>query len=249
MDLGLTGRVALVMGASSGMGRAVAAELVTEGARVAAVSSSRERIEAAAAEIGATPFVASTDDPAALGELVTGVEAQLGPVEILVTNTGGPPAADDPLSLAADQWEAAYRNLVLAPLALVKRVAPGMKERGFGRIVNVSSTAVVEPIPNLMLSNSHRTATLAAFKTIARDLAPHGVTVNTVLPGRIATDRLGQLYGSLEVAEQVAAQEVPAGRLGTVAEYAAVVVFLCSGRASYVTGSAPRVDGGLTRSM
>lgn len=249
MNLGLKDRVALVMGASSGMGRAVAAELVAEGARVAAVSSSRQRIEAAAAAIGATPLVASTDDPAALGQLVTDVERLLGPVEVLVTNTGGPPAADDPLSLTPDQWETAYRNLVLAPLALIERVAPGMKHRGWGRIVNVSSTAVVEPIPVLMLSNAHRTAALAAFKTIARDLAPHGVTVNTVLPGRIATERLGQLYGSLDEAERVAAQEVPAARLGTAEEFAAMVTFLCSDRASYITGIAPRVDGGLTRSM
>jgi 3-oxoacyl-[acyl-carrier protein] reductase len=249
MDLGLQGKIALVMGASSGMGRAVAAELVAEGARVAVASSSAERVEAAAREIGATAFTANTADGESLDRLVTDVEEQLGPVAILVTNTGGPPAADDPLSLDEQQWRDAYQHLVLAPLRLIERVAPGMRERGFGRIVNISSTSVVEPIPNLMLSNAHRTATLAAFKTIARQLAPHGITLNTVLPGRIATDRLGQLYGTLDAAQQAAASEVPAGRLGTPEEFAAMVVFLCSERASYVTGSAPRVDGGLTRSL
>lgn len=249
MDLGLQDRVALVVGASSGMGRAVAAELVAEGALVAAASSSLERITATAAQIGATPFAADTADLLSLERLVNDVEQSLGPVEILVTNTGGPPAAADPQSLSEQQWRDAYQHLVLAPLRLVELVTPGMKQRSYGRIVNISSTSVVEPIPNLMLSNAHRTATLAAFKTIARDLAPHGVTLNTVLPGRIATDRLGQLYGSLEAAEEVARQEIPAGRLGTPEEFAAMVVFLCSRRASYITGTAPRVDGGLTRSM
>ncbi|MBJ7348967.1 MAG: SDR family oxidoreductase, partial [Thermoleophilaceae bacterium] len=164
-------------------------------------------------------------------------------------NTGGPPPNGDPLEMTPAQWEAAYRTLVLAPMALIERVVPGMKERGFGRIVNVSSTSVREPIPNLMLSNVHRSAALAAFKTVARDLAPHGITVNTVLPGRIATDRLGQLYGSLDNAQEVAAGEIPIGRLGTPQEYAAMVVFLCSNQAAYVTGTAPRVDGGLTRSV
>jgi 3-oxoacyl-[acyl-carrier protein] reductase len=249
MDLGLQDRVALVVGASSGMGRAVAAELAAEGARVAAVSSSTERVTKAAAQIGATPFTADTADLASLERLVGEVEQSVGPVEILVTNTGGPPAADDPLSLSEDQWRDAYEHLVLAPLRLVELVTPGMKQRGYGRVVNISSTSVVEPIPNLMLSNAHRSAALAAFKTIARDLAPHGVTLNTVLPGRIATDRLGRLYGSLDAAQEVAREEIPVGRLGTPAEFAAMVVFLCSQRASYITGTAPRVDGGLTRSM
>ncbi|MBJ7347695.1 MAG: SDR family oxidoreductase [Thermoleophilaceae bacterium] len=249
MDLGLKDRVALVMGASSGMGKAVAAGLIAEGARVAIASSSPERIAKAAAELGATAFVADANDREAMTALIDEVQLQLGPIEILITNTGGPPPNGDPLEMTPAQWEAAYRTLVMAPMALIERVVPGMKERGFGRIVNVSSTSVREPIPNLMLSNVHRSAALAAFKTVARDLAPHGITVNTVLPGRIATDRLGQLYGSLDNAQEVAAGEIPAGRLGTPQEYAAMVVFLCSDQAAYVTGTAPRVDGGLTRSV
>jgi 3-oxoacyl-[acyl-carrier protein] reductase len=124
-----------------------------------------------------------------------------------------------------------------------------MRERGFGRILNVSSTSVREPIPVLMLSNSHRAATLAAFKTLARQLAPDGITLNTILTGRIATDRLKENYGSLEEAQRAAESEVPARRLGTVDELAAVAAFLCSGPASYVTGEAIRVDGGMTRAI
>jgi 3-oxoacyl-[acyl-carrier protein] reductase len=123
---------------------------------------------------------------------------------------------------------------------------PGMQERGFGRVVNVASSTVREPSPTLMLSNTHRAATLAAFKTISRDVAADGVTVNSVLPGRIATDRLFDLFGSKEVAEAIGAAEVPAERLGTPEEFAAAVVFLCSARASYITGTALLVDGGMT---
>jgi 3-oxoacyl-[acyl-carrier protein] reductase len=138
---------------------------------------------------------------------------------------------------------------VLSPINLVEAVVPGMRERGFGRILNVSSTAVREPIAPLMLSNSHRSATLAAFKTLARQLAGDGITLNTILTGRIATDRIIGNYGSLESAERAAAQEVPVGRLGTVDELAAVAAFLCSGPASYVTGEAVRVDGGMTHAV
>jgi 3-oxoacyl-[acyl-carrier protein] reductase len=128
-------------------------------------------------------------------------------------------------------------------------VIPGMRERGWGRIVNVSSTTVREPIDGLMLSNAHRTATLGAFKTISRQVAADGVTLNTLLTGRIATDRILDMAGSREAAEQAARDQVPAGRLGTVEEYAAVAVFLCSEPASYVTGSALPVDGGLLGSL
>jgi 3-oxoacyl-[acyl-carrier protein] reductase len=134
-------------------------------------------------------------------------------------------------------------------MAMIERVMPGMRERGFGRVVNVASTSVREPIPVLMLSNAHRSALLAAFKTLAREVARDGVTVNTVLPGRIATDRIIDMAGSREVAEEAAHHQVPAGRLGTVEEFAAVATFLCSTRASYVTGAAVRVDGGLTQSI
>ena len=132
-------------------------------------------------------------------------------------------------------------------MALVERAIPGMRERGFGRIVSVSSSAVREPIPVLMLSNTHRSGLLAAFKTISRQVAGDGVTLNSVLPGRIATDRLADTQGSLEGAEEAAKEQVPAGRLGRVEEMAAAAAFLCSEGASYITGQALLVDGGLTQ--
>jgi 3-oxoacyl-[acyl-carrier protein] reductase len=249
MDLGLEGRVALVNGASKGMGRAIAEQLTAEGARVAISSRSQERIDEAAEVIGGRGYVHDSADLDAASTLVDRVEADLGPLDVLVTNTGGPPGGPDPLGFERDQWEAAYRTLVLSPMALIEAALPGMRERRFGRIVNVVSTSVREPIPNLMLSNVHRASMLAAFKTVARQVAGDGVTLNSALPGRIATARLGELMGSLEQAEEQAAEEVPAGRLGTVEEFAAAAVFLCSAPASYITGVALLVDGGLTRSI
>jgi 3-oxoacyl-[acyl-carrier protein] reductase len=249
MDLGLKGRVALVTGASKGLGYAIAAGLVAEGAVVAITSRSRERIDAAAGAIGAHGFVHDSADLDAVPGLVAEVESALGPIAVLVTNTGGPPPGPDPLGFTRDQWQAAYDDLVLAPLALVTAILPGMRERGFGRIVNVMSSAVREPLPGLMLSNSHRAATLAAFKTISREAAADGVTLNSVLPGRIGTDRLYGLYGSADAAAAGAKADIPAGRVGTPEEFAAAAVFLCSGPASYITGQALAVDGGLLRSI
>jgi 3-oxoacyl-[acyl-carrier protein] reductase len=248
MDLGIDGRVALVTGASKGIGRGIAAALAAEGVRVAVSSRSKERIEATASEIGATPFVHDTTDLDAVPGLLEGVERELGPVDILVANTGGPPFGD-PLGFSREQWEDAYRELMLGPIALIEHALPGMRERGFGRVVSVASSTVREPVPFLMLSNAHRSGLLAALKTIARHVAGDGVTVNSVLPGRIATDRLADPSGSLEAAEQAARDTIPARRLGTVEEFAAVVAFLCSTRASYVTGTAILVDGGLTSSI
>jgi 3-oxoacyl-[acyl-carrier protein] reductase len=249
MDLGLNGKVALVTGASKGIGRAIAAELVAEGALVAIASRSRERIEATASDIGAVAFVHDGADLDGAAPLVASVEERLGPIDILVCNTGGPPGGPDALGFTREQWQAAYTTLVLAPMALIDAVVPGMRERGFGRVLNVASAGVREPIPNLMLSNAHRISMVNAFKTLASQIAAAGVTLNTVLPGRIDTDRLGELYGSREAAAASAAQEVPAGRLGTVEEFAAVATFLCSERASYVTGETVAVDGGMTRSV
>jgi 3-oxoacyl-[acyl-carrier protein] reductase len=246
MDLGLDGRVALVTGASRGIGFGVARTLAAEGASVAMSSATRERIEAAAAQIGARPYVHDTMDLDAAPRLVERVEQEVGPVDVLVVNTGGPPGGE-PLEFTRDQWRDAHRELMLGPMALIEAALPGMRERGFGRVLNISSSAAREPIPNLMLSSAHRSGMLATFKTLSRAVAADGVTLNTILPGRIATDRLTHLYGSLEQAEAVAREEVPAGRLGTVDEIAAAAAFLCSEQGSYVTGVALLVDGGLTR--
>ena len=250
MDLGIDGRIALVTGASKGLGLGIAKALAAEGARVAMSSRSQERIEAAAAEVpGARAFVHDNADVDGGDRLIDTVQDELGAVEILVVNTGGPPPGD-PLSFTGEQWEAAYRSLVRSPMALIERTVPAMRERGWGRIVNVSSDAVREPIPYLMLSNAHRSATLAAFKTLARQLAGDGITLNTVLAGTIATDRLIELGGgSRETVEENAREQVPAGRLGRVEEFAAAAAFLCSDAASYITGVALAVDGGLLRSV
>jgi 3-oxoacyl-[acyl-carrier protein] reductase len=249
MDLGLEGRVALVMGASSGIGRGIAAVLAREGARVAIVSRSLERLEEAAAEIGggATPFVADASDPERLAALPGEVVAALGPVDILVANTGGPPFGGA-LDHGLDEWERAYRSLVLAPRVLAGAVVPGMRERGWGRIINVGSITTREPNPALNLSNSHRMAAVGFLKTLASEVAADGVTVNTVATGRFATDRLADHGGSLEGAEAAARTEVPAGRLGRPEEYGDLVAFLCSERAAYLTGTVIPIDGGLLRS-
>jgi len=247
VDLGLAGRVALVTGASAGIGRAVAARLVAEGARVAISSRSAERVGAAAEAIGARPYVWDSADLDGAGALVARVTRDLGPVEVLVCNTGGPPPAADPLAVGTDAWEAAHRTLLLAPLALIRAALPAMCARGWGRILNVGSTTVREPNPALVLSNAERAGALAALKTLARQVAADGVTVNTLMPGRILTDRLADLAGSAGAAEAAARRDVPAGRAGTPEEFAAVAAFLCGVPASYVTGVALPVDGGLLR--
>jgi 3-oxoacyl-[acyl-carrier protein] reductase len=250
MDLGLTGRVALVTGASQGIGRAVAAELAAEGARVAMASRSRERIEEAAAQIGAEPFVHDVADLDAVPGLFAGVQDRLGgPVEILITNSGGPPAGPDPLAFGREQWEAAYRLLLLGPVALIEHALPAMRERGWGRIVAVSSASVREPIPDIVLSNAHRSGLLATFRTMARAVAGDGVTLNSLLTGQIATERLYSLRGGPEAAARLAAETVPAGRAGEPEEMAAAAAFLCSTRAAYITGEAIRIDGGAAHAV
>ncbi len=250
MDLGLSGRVALVMGASRGIGRAIAAALAREGARVAISSRSEQALEEAAEQIDvdARAFPADTNDLERLAALPGEVERALGPVEILVANTGGPPTGGAVEHEIAD-WEAAYRSLVLAPRTLIAAVLPGMRERGWGRIVNVGSTSTREPIPGLVLSNAHRLATVGLLKTLASEIGRDGVTVNTIATGMFATDRLADTSGSLEAAEKHAAEVVPVGRLGLPEEFGDLVAFLCSERAAYLTGAVIPLDGGLLKGI
>ncbi len=249
MDLGLEGKVALVTGGSKGIGFGIATGLAAEGARVAIAARDPDRVREAADRIGGHGVVFDSADLDAVPGVIADVESALGPIDIYVANTGGPPAGSDPLAFSREQWEAAHRTLVLSPMAFLERLLPGMRERGWGRVVAVSSSAVREPIAAIQLSNAHRPGLLAAFKVLAKRVAADGVTLNTVLPGRIATERSYSTAGSPEAAEAAAREAVPVGRLGTVEEMAAAAVFLCSARASYVTGTTLLVDGGMTASI
>jgi 3-oxoacyl-[acyl-carrier protein] reductase len=250
MDLKIEGKTALVMGASRGIGRGIAAALAGEGVRVAMASRSRERVATAAREIegDTTAFEADTDDLDWLAALPDEVASKVGPVEILITNTGGPPLGGA-LDHERRVWEEAYRSLVLAPLVLADAVLPGMRERKWGRIVNVGSSSVREPIPHLTLSNANRMAAIGLFKTLATEVASDGITVNTVATGRFATDRLAENWGSWEEMEAKAPEGIPAGRLGQPEEFGDLVAFICSERAAYLTGAVVPLDGGLLRSV
>jgi len=250
MDLGIDGRVALVLGASSGIGRGVATALTREGARVAIVSRSPERLERAASEIDGdvTGFEGDTGDLERMAALPGEVATELGAIEILVTNTGGPPVGAA-LEAGLEDWREAHDSLILAPRVLIEAVLGPMCERRWGRIVNVGSSATWEPIPGLALSNSHRPGLVGFFKTLAREVAADGVTVNDVATGRFATDRLAANWGGWERMEGEAAKEIPAGRLGTPEEYGDLVAFLASERAAYITGTSIPIDGGLLRSI
>jgi 3-oxoacyl-[acyl-carrier protein] reductase len=250
VELGIAGRVALVGGASRGIGRAVAEVLAGEGAHVVVTARDRDRTAAVASEIGAAAGIAwDSADLDAAPALVARVTEDVGPVDILVTNTGGPPPHPDPLAPPVEEWEQAHRTLVLAPMALLRLVLPGMRERRWGRVVGIASISVREPIPALVLSNAERSAALAAYKTLAGEVAGDGVTINTLLTGHIATERAVALAGSMEEAEANAARTIPAGRLGRPEEMAWAAAFLCSDRAAYITGAALPIDGGLLRAM
>jgi 3-oxoacyl-[acyl-carrier protein] reductase len=250
VDLGIEGRVALVMGGSRGIGRGIAGSLAREGARVAISSRSEDSLRAAAEEIDGEVkvFPADSVDLDRLRELPGEVREELGPIDILVANTGGPPTGGA-LDNSLEEWDEAFRSLVLAPKVLLEGVVPGMRERGWGRIVSVSSTSIREPIPHLTLSNANRMAALGLLETLADEVAADGITVNTVATGMFATDRLADPEGSLKGAEEAAKQRVPAARLVRPEEYGDLVAFLCSERAAHLTGTVIPLDGGLLRSV
>ncbi|MCW2796159.1 SDR family oxidoreductase [Nocardioides sp.] len=261
MDLGIAGRTALVHGAGGGLGGAIAAALANEGAAVAVADLRGDAAEATAQRIrdaGGRAFPLAWD----LGDLrvtdanISQIEQELGSVDILVNNTGGPPPTAV-LGVDPAQWESQFRSMVMSVVAIADRVVPGMRERGWGRVVTSASSGVVAPIPNLGLSNSLRAALVGWSKTLAREVGPDGVTCNIVVPGRIGTARIRSLDESKAAREGRSVDEVsgesvasiPIGRYGDPAEYAAAVAFLASEPASYITGSVLRVDGGLIPSI
>ena len=254
MDLGLDGKVALVTGASQGIGFAIAKELALEGARVAI--SSRTRGEDRGGRRGdrgcaarRARYVHDTVDLDAAPGLIEAVERDLGPIDILVTNTGGPPGGD-PLEFTREQWEAAHRELVVAAIEMIELVVPGMRERGFGRVAQrLLVGGARSRSPACCCRAGTGPACSAPSRLLAKELAGDGITLNTILPGRIATDRISHLHGSIEKAQEVAREQIPARRLGTAEEIAAAAAFLCSERASYITGTTLLVDGGLTNSL
>jgi 3-oxoacyl-[acyl-carrier protein] reductase len=257
MDLGIDGRLALVTGASRGLGRAIALSLAGEGAKVVAVARNRERLAelAATAPRGSGSIsvrVCDLGDGAAIASLTD----LLGEVDILVLNTGGPPPG--PIAVTPDAtWTTQFEAMFLSAVRLTRLALPGMRNRGFGRIIAVVSSAVIQPIPNLGVSNAIRLALAGWAKTLAGEVASAGITVNCVAPGRIATDRVAELDQGQAVRAGLALEEVqrqsrasiPLGRYGEPGEFAAAVSFLASVRAAYVTGSIVRVDGGLIRSL
>lgn len=261
MDLGLKDRVALVFGAGGGLGGAIARALAAEGAKVAVADIAAEAAAATVADITAAggQAIAVTWDLADLGSIpghLARVEAEVGPVDVLVNNTGGPPPTPVSGQAPAD-WEKFFRSMVLSVIAVTDAVLPGMKARGWGRVITSTSSGVVAPIPNLGLSNALRASLVGWSKTLAAEVGRSGITANIVLPGRIATGRITFLDEQKAKREGKTVEEVsaastaaiPVGRYGDPREYGDTVAFLASARASYITGSVIRIDGGLIPSL
>jgi 3-oxoacyl-[acyl-carrier protein] reductase len=247
MDLGLSGRTAIVCGATSGMGLAIAEELVREGANVSMLGRRRDLLEREAERLGALAVQGDLTIPQHLERLVQATVGAFGGVDVLVLNGGGPPAGPA-VGLTAEAVDEAVALLLTSHVTLVGRCLPHLRESGHGRIVAIESSSVREPLSNLDLSNAVRPGVVGWLKTLARELGPDGITVNTIAPGRIDTDRLRAVYGP-DGPSQADLEQVPARRLGTPAEIAAVVCFLASDRAAYVSGAVVPVDGGLTRGL
>jgi len=263
MDLHLTGKRALICGGSSGLGRAVAMALVAEGAHVALLSRDAAKLQAVADELNAKgpgrAVIAPADlaDHDSLLKAVDVAEQALGgPIQILLNNTGGPPPSGVS-GLEPDLWRTQFEAMVLSIFRLTDRVLPGMKAMGWGRILNVASITVIEPVASLGVSNTLRASVAAWAKTLSNEVGPLGITVNTLLPGRIDTPRIERLDAARaaangitpEVARTEAATSIPVGRIGSTEEFGAVAAFLASPQAAYVTGSLIRLDGGAVKAV
>lgn len=261
MDLGLKGRVAFVAAASRGLGRAIAEALAAEGARVA-VCARGEGIHAVAADLAnahggeAFGIVADVAVPADVERAVRAAVERFGPIDILVTNAGGPPPGPFE-SHTPEAWRRAVELNLDSVVNLTRAVLPGMKERRWGRILNVTSIAVKQPVDSLILSNSVRAAVTGFARTLANEVAPFGITVNNLMPGYTRTERLEQLAAANAKAKGITPeaafaaweQQIPMGRVGEPKEFAALAAFLASERASYITAQSVAVDGGWIRSL
>lgn len=261
MDLGLRDRVALVAAGSRGLGRAVALELATEGARVAICARGQEAIDATVADITraggrALGVVADVSQARDVARLVDTVRAALGPIDILVTNSGGPKSGVFG-TLTPEDWDEATRVLLTSAVGLARAVLPEMRARKWGRILTITSIAVKQPVDGLMLSNSLRAAVTAFARTLANEVAPDGVTVNNLMPGYTRTDRVVDLANQMAATGDTTPEavtgrweaQIPMGRLGEPREFAALAAFLASDRASYITGQSIAVDGGWIRGV
>jgi 3-oxoacyl-[acyl-carrier protein] reductase len=239
MQLGLEGKRAAVAAASAGLGLASARALAAEGARVVICGRDRERIEAAAASIpgDVVPLVADVGDAAGGAAFVSAAAEALGGLDILVTNAGGPPAGNF-ASTPPDAYPAALELNLLSVVGMVSAAAPAMQQQGWGRIVAITSLSVRQPMANLILSNTARAGATGFLKTVARELAGSGVTVNSVQPGLHATDRVKQLYG-----------DAAPGPLGDPGDFGSIVTFLCSEQAAFITGAQLNVDGGAYQAL
>lgn len=262
MDLGLVGMPALVAASSKGIGRAVAEGLAREGARVAMVARTEAGLRSAADEIRTATgaeVLALVGDVAVASDVQRVVEeaaTHFGRLRVLVTNAGGPPGGLFE-EVDEEKWQAAFELNLLSVVRLIRAALPYLRQAGGGRIVNIQSTSVKQPIDGLILSNAVRAGVVGLAKTLATELGRDGITINTVCPGRINTDRLRAVLAQrarrrgVTLEETVSAEEatIPLGRLGTPEEVAALAVFLCSEPARYVTGTTVQVDGGLVRAL
>ncbi|MGI3903511.1 MAG: SDR family oxidoreductase [Janthinobacterium lividum] len=257
MRINLTGQRALVLGASGGLGAAIARGLGEAGARVAVSSRSADKLDAQFPDHETFPKLVADLTASGIGRTIADrALSLLGGVDILINNSGGPPPTSA-LGATDEQWRAQFDAMVMSLVDLTGALVPGMRERRWGRVITVASSGIVAPIPNLALSNALRSALLGWSKTLASEVAADGVTVNMVLPGRIATSRVEALDKanaartgkSMEEVEKAALATIPAGRYGEPDEFAAAAVFLASRQAAYITGTTIRVDGGALRNV